>query len=85
MYFPYFITYIAVGLIVTIAVFTWAVWSGQFKDQHRARFLPLEEEGDPVTAGRSRFSRWEVYTLMALALAGLGASGAVLLFSLTAG
>jgi cbb3-type cytochrome oxidase maturation protein len=85
MYFPYFITYIAVGLILALVVFFWAVHNGQFKDQGRARFLPLEEDGTPAVAERSKFSRLEVYTLMILALAGLGASGAVLLFSLTAG
>ena len=53
MYFPYFISYIALGFLITIPVFLWALKSGQFKDQQRARFLPLEDDGD--RAGRAHF------------------------------
>jgi cbb3-type cytochrome oxidase maturation protein len=82
MYFPYFIAYIGIGLTLSLAVFFWAVKSGQFKEQQRARFLPLRDEPDtgPVTA--SRFSRWEIYGLFALALAGLSMSATVLLYAL---
>jgi cbb3-type cytochrome oxidase maturation protein len=41
MYTPYFITYIVVGLALGLGAFAWALKSGQFKDQERARFLPL--------------------------------------------
>ena len=56
MYYPYFITYIVVGFAVTLAVFFWALKNGQFRDQQRARFLPLEDEpelinSDPYGAG----------------------------------
>lgn len=85
MYFPYFITYITIGLILAVVVFAWAVHNGQFKDQGRARYLPLEDDRTTEVTARSKYSRLEVYALMILALAGLAASGAVLLFSLTAG
>ena len=82
MYFPYFITYMAVGFVISLVVFFWAIKNGQFKDQKRARFLPLEDELEPSVGKVSTFKRYEVYTLLFLALAGLAASGAVLVFSL---
>ncbi|MBW2572007.1 MAG: cbb3-type cytochrome oxidase assembly protein CcoS [Deltaproteobacteria bacterium] len=54
MYFPYFITYIALGFAISLAVFFWALKNGQFKDQKRARFLPLEDEHEPSWPGRQR-------------------------------
>jgi hypothetical protein len=56
--------------------------NGQFKDQQRARFLPLEDERKASVEKASTIKRYEIYTLMFLALAGLAASGAVLIFSL---
>lgn len=82
MYFPYFMTYMLVGMGITLPVLLWALNSGQFKDQQRARFLPLAgEDHDPPPVARP-FRRFEIFTLMALALAGLGASAAVLVFAL---
>lgn len=81
MYYPYFITYMAVGFAIGLLVFFWALSKGQFKDQERARFLPLED-GDRASRPHSRFYRCETYALGALVLLGLAASGAVLLFSL---
>ena len=85
MFFPYFITYIIVGFALTLVVFLWALNSGQFKDQRRARFLPLEEEPEPPRHPASRISRYEIYVLGFLACAGLAASVAVLVFALYAG
>jgi cbb3-type cytochrome oxidase maturation protein len=82
MYFPYFITYMAVGFIISLVVFFWALKNGQFKDQQRARFLPLENERKASVEKASTIKRYEIYALMFLALAGLAASGAVLIFSL---
>lgn len=71
------------GFIISILVFFWALKTGQFKDQQRARFLPLDEEGKPHhQAAPSRFYRIEVYGLVFLVCAGLAASGALLVFSL---
>ena len=82
MYFPYFITYMAIGFAISLVAFFWALKNGQFKDQKRARFLPLEDELEPSVAKVSTFKRYEVYALLFLALAGLAASAAVLVFSL---
>ena len=85
MYFPYFITYMTVGFVISLAVFFWALKNGQFKDQQRARFLPLEEEPKHTATQVSTRSRYEIYVLMFLAVAGLSASAAVLIFSLLKG
>jgi cbb3-type cytochrome oxidase maturation protein len=82
MYFPYFIAYIGIGLTISLLVFFWAVKSGQFNDQQRARYLPLRDEPDRRPAAASRFSRWETYGLFTLALAGLSMSATVLLYAL---
>ena len=82
MYFLYFITYMARGFAISLVAFFWALKNGQFKDQKRARFLPLEDELEPSVAKASTFKRYEIYALLFLALAGLAASAAVLVFSL---
>jgi len=82
MYFPYFITYMALGFVISLVVFFWALKNGQFKEQQRARFLPLEDERKASVEEISNIKRYEIYALMFLALAGLAASAAVLVFSL---
>lgn len=81
MYFPYFIAYISIGLSISLLVFFWAVKSGQFQDQQRARFLPLRDEPAGAPVRTSRFSRWEAYGLFFLALAGLSTTATVLLYA----
>ncbi|MEW6670668.1 MAG: hypothetical protein AB1427_03145 [Thermodesulfobacteriota bacterium] len=85
MYFPYFITYITVGFIISLTVFIWALKHNQFKDQGRARFLPLENEKVVDAAPLTGISRFELFGLLLLACAGLLASAAVLVFALLAG
>jgi len=82
MYYPYFITYMLVGLVLSLFVFLWALNHGQFKDQKRARFLPLRDDGEKRPTRASRVSRIELYALAFLAFAGLMASAAVLVFAL---
>jgi len=85
MYYPYFISYMVAGLVISLVVFIWALNNGQFKDQQRARYLPLKDETDvdePPVVMAKRFSRYEPYALMLLAFAGLAVSAAVLLFAL---
>ncbi len=82
MYFPYFLSYMSLGLLMAFLAFFWALKNDQFSDQQRARFLPLEAE-DFVTKPRSsRMSRWEIYMLVFLACAGLAASAAVIVCAL---
>jgi cbb3-type cytochrome oxidase maturation protein len=82
MYYPYFIAYLIIGFVISVTVFIWAVKNGQFSDQQRARFLPLENETDPGIGAASKASRYEIYALFFLAFAGLGASAVVLIYAL---
>ena len=81
MYYPYFITYIVIGLGISLVVFFWALSRGQFQDQQRARFLPLQGENLPPVR-QSRLGRFEIYALLLLAVLGLAVSAARLLFAL---
>jgi cbb3-type cytochrome oxidase maturation protein len=82
MYYPYFVTYIIVGFVISMLVFFWALRNGQFKDQDRARFLPLRDEDETGRSRVSRFNRLEAFALGGLACAGLLAIAAVLIFAL---
>jgi cbb3-type cytochrome oxidase maturation protein len=82
MYFPYFITYMIVGLVAGVILFGWALKNGQFRDQNRARYLPLEDDPKLPAAAASKISRFETYALLFLVLAGLAATAAVLIFAL---
>jgi cbb3-type cytochrome oxidase maturation protein len=79
MYFPYFIAYITIGLVITLILFFWALRNGQFQDQQRARFLPLRDDGGAPPVRVSRWGRWEMYALFFLMATGLAASAAVLM------
>ena len=85
MYFPYFITYMATGFAISLAVFIWALDRGQFRDQRRARFLPLEGNPAAAPAKLSRKGLFEAGGLFALACCGLAASASVIVFALTHG
>ncbi len=60
-----------VGLLVSVLLFLWALQSGQFSDQSRARYLPLV--GELQTAQRVRTAGKERYALLALFAGALGA------------
>ncbi len=88
MYYLYFISYMVAGLAVSLVVFIWALNNGQFKDQQRARYLPLRDETDedePPVVRAKKFSPYETYALMFLAFAGLAVIAAVLFFALLKG
>jgi cbb3-type cytochrome oxidase maturation protein len=82
MYYPYFLTYMISGFAISLVVLLWALKNGQFKDQQRARFLPLEEglEAEPVRV--SKLGRIEAYALIILACLGLFGTAATLIFSI---
>jgi cbb3-type cytochrome oxidase maturation protein len=85
MYYPYFIAYMVVGFGISLLVFFWALGSGQFRDQERARFLALEQGEASRTLKISKTGRYEVYALCLLVTLGLLATGAVLFFSILSG
>jgi cbb3-type cytochrome oxidase maturation protein len=82
MYFPYFLSYMSLGLLMAFLAFFWALKNDQFADQQRARFLPLEAADYASKPRSSRMSRWEIYGLVFLACAGLAASAAVIVCAL---
>jgi cbb3-type cytochrome oxidase maturation protein len=81
MYYPYFIAYMVAGFVISLIIFYWAVHHGQFKDQQRARFLPLEGELDTKPVKTSKIGRLETYALLALACCGLATTAMVLAFA----
>jgi cbb3-type cytochrome oxidase maturation protein len=85
MYYPYFLAYMVSGFVISLVVLFWALRNGQFKDQQRARFLPLEEglESEPVKV--SKIGKIEAYALIVLASLGLFGTAATLLFSIFKG
>jgi hypothetical protein len=83
VYFPYFVAYMVLGFAISLAVFFWALNRGQFRDQRRARFLPLEGAPAPAPAKLSRKGLIETWGLLALAGCGLAGSVAVIVFALT--
>jgi hypothetical protein len=82
VYFPYFVAYMVVGFTVSLALFFWALNRGQFRDQQRARFLPLEAGRSAAPAKLSRRGLVETWGLFALACCGLAGSAAVIIFTL---
>jgi cbb3-type cytochrome oxidase maturation protein len=85
MYYPFFIVYLIAGFVVTIWAFRWAIRNGQFKDQQRARFLPLDEEGEQPAVVVSRLNRYQSYLLLGLAGSGLLALAAAVVYVLISG
>ena len=85
MYYPYFLTYMLAGFIISILVFFWALRNRQFKDQQRARFLPLQGEDQAQPIKVSKINRIEGYALMGLVCVGLLITAAVLIYALVKG
>ena len=82
MYYPYFLTYMALGFGITLIIFAWALNNGQFKDQQRARFIPLENDPNPNPVKASRFARIQTIALFSLVCICLSCSLAVITFAL---
>jgi len=71
VFFSVWIVLIAVSLWVSLIAFIWALQSGQFADQNRARYLPLMDEAEkPAIADPAKLTV-EVYVLLGLATVGL--------------
>lgn len=82
MYYPYFIAYMSAGFVISLVVFIWALNNGQFKDQQRARFIPLESDPNRQPVKASRFARIETIALFSLVCLCLMCSVAVITFAL---
>jgi len=73
MYFFGWITLVVISLWVSLVAFIWALRSGQFSDQGRARYLPLRNEFPPAPAKNPSKLTAEVYAL--LFIGGMGLLG----------
>ena len=82
MYYPYFIAYMAAGFVISLVVFFWALNHGQFKDQQRARFIPLKSDLDSRPVKVSRFFRIETVALFTMLCLILASSMAAVIFAL---
>ena len=85
MYYLFFIIYMIIGFAITLCLFFWAVKNGQFRDQQRARFLPLLDEGDKPAVVVTRFNRYQAYVIFGLFISGLLASAAIVIYALVRG
>lgn len=86
MYYPFFIAYMIAGFVISLVVFFWALNRGQFNDQQRARFLPLEDHPAEAPVKLTRMGRWQTILLFAMAGTGLVATAVAIVVSLiTAG
>jgi cbb3-type cytochrome oxidase maturation protein len=75
----------AAGFIISLVVFFWALNSGQFKDQQRARFLPLQNDLQSKPTKIPRFARIQTFALLTLVCLCLASAVAVVIFSLIKG
>jgi cbb3-type cytochrome oxidase maturation protein len=82
MVFSFFAVYLLIGLCISGLVFYWALKNGQFSDQKRAAFLPLQHDTENSPARIGRIQRFEGLALLAMACLGLLISASVLAFSL---
>lgn len=66
MYYLFFIIYLIIGFSITLGFLYWAIRNGQFKDQRRAKFLPLVDVDDSGLVAVSRHHRYQAYLLYGL-------------------
>ena len=64
IYYLSWLMLMLVGLLVSVLLFLWALQSGQFSEQSRARYLPLV--GEAQAAHSVRKADKERYALVAL-------------------
>jgi cbb3-type cytochrome oxidase maturation protein len=82
MVFSFFAAYMVIGLFISALVFFWALKNGQFRDQKRAAFLPLQHDTENPRVRIRLIHRLEGLALLAMACLGLLISASVLAFSL---
>ena len=81
MYFPYLITYMVAGFLISLITFLWALNAGQFKDQQRARYLPLEGVSDTTPVKAPRYYRIKIIILFVMACAGIITTAAAIAYT----
>jgi cbb3-type cytochrome oxidase maturation protein len=81
MYYFFFILFIFSGLFFGILVFLWALKSGQFKEQQRARYLPLEDEPEAPNKEVSRSGKLQSYVLFGILIFGLVVVASIVVYA----
>ena len=76
-----FILFIFSGLFFGVIVFLWALKSGQFKEQERARYLAIEDEREDPENGITRSDQLQSYVLLGLLLVGILISASVVVYA----
>jgi len=82
MYYSGWLSLIAISLAVSLIAFVWALRSGQFTDQGRARYLPLSSEPSLTPLEKPVRRPWELYALLAVGLIGLAGISASIILSI---
>ena len=82
MYYLFYLLYVVVSTAVGLWVFLWALRNGQFRDQQRARFLPLQAGEEMPVVKVSKFHRYQAQVLLGFLITGLIASAALVIFAL---
>ncbi|MEW6440444.1 MAG: hypothetical protein AB1640_05850 [bacterium] len=56
VFYPFFLLYVFGGIAICAMAFYWAIRSGQFLEQDRARYLPLA--ADELRAASAATAKW---------------------------
>lgn len=72
---------VIISLAVSLLAFVWALESGQFNEQERARFLPLVDLPAPAHPGK-RPRQQGIYALLVVIVLGIGVIIAPILLTL---
>ena len=73
MFYIAWIVLTATGILASILVFLWAIKSGQFSDQGRARYLPLRDGQPPMVEQQASGFRMEAVALITVVIVVLSA------------
>jgi|WetSurMetagenome_2_1015567.scaffolds.fasta_scaffold458033_2 cbb3-type cytochrome oxidase maturation protein len=71
MFYLGWLMLIALGVGVSLGVFVWALKTGQFSDQQRARYLPLQNEQLEMPQAQEQRMPAEVYALILVVIMGI--------------
>ena len=82
MFYLGWIAVTVAGILVSIAVFIWALRTGQFSDQGRARYLPLGDDYPMEPAVNESRRRPEAYALLLVMASGLLAMACAVLLTM---
>ncbi len=76
-----FIIFIFSGLFFGLIVFLWALKSGQFKEQQRARYLAISDEQENPDLVVSRSAKLQSYVLFGFLILGILVSASVVVYA----